>query len=430
MSEKDPHEGPEREASDEITPEQQMLFDIMDQSIAKCQAGAPAETNGAPTETQRSGFGGERRDSEADELSPQAEASERSSLTGPPSKPSEAVSMGRGEARERAELSPQGEAEQSGLCLDDVSRETSETPEKAPPPPQKNSPSSFYRYLLVLFGAAFLMLLLAYFVQQRNNDATQEDLELLTASREELLASIKDLEETNHDLVKDNGLLNYEKGHYQELYQKAQDASGQLSGQLQHTQVQFNAAVILGYLERFCGERDYLMAAVVVEQCDQYFNEHNKFYGNRVPIPAAMVSRYLQLREDVVMEKAQCMMTERYYGQDQESYTEEIRIIPSANGYSEEAVRAARTLWSIFWLYSDSVDMPAWQMAQFCAPGSDGPSQLSSRAFQPSTRELFEQVKADLMAQGALTEVDGVLKPVLNGQVVDNILYGDPDDPR
>lgn len=376
MSEKDPHEGPEREASDEITPEQQMLFDIMDQSTAKHQAGAPAETNGAPSETQRSGFGEERRDSEA---------------------------------------------EQSGLCLDDVSRETSEAQEKAPSPPQKNSPSSFYRYLLVLFGAAFLMLLLAYFVQQRNSDAVQDDLELLTASREELLEQIKELEEANHDLAKDNGLLKYERGHYQELYEKAQDTRDGLSGQLQHTQVQFNAAVILGYLERFCGERDYLMAAVVVEQCDQYFNEHNKFYGNRVPIPAAMVSRYLQLREDVVMEKAQCMVTERYYGQDQESYTEEVRIVPSASRYSEEAVRAARTLWDIFWLYSDSVEIPAWKMAQFCAPGSDDLYQLNSRAFQPSTRELFEQVKADLLAQGALTEVDGVLKPVLNGQVVEHI---------
>lgn len=393
MSEKDPHEGPEREASDEITPEQQMLFDIMDQSTAKHQAGTPAETNGAPTETQRSGFGGERRDSEADELS------------------------------------PQGEAEQSGLCLDDVSRETSETQEKAPPPPQKNSPSSFYRYLLVLFGAAFLMLLLAYFVQQRNSDAVQDDLELLTASREELLEQIKELEEANHDLAKDNGLLKYERGHYQELYEKAQDTRDGLSGQLQHAQAQFNATVILGYLERFCGERDYLMAAVVVEQCDQYFNEHNKFYGNRVPIPAAMVSRYFRLREDVVMEKAQCMVTEQYYGQDQESYTEEVRIVPSASRYSEEAVRAARTLWSIFWNYPDSVEMTAWQMAQFCAPGSDGLYQLNSRAFQPSTRELFEEIKEDLIAQGLVTEEDGALTANVSqdGPVADmDLLESDP----
>lgn len=398
MSEKDQFHGPdvsrettgrteaeEAEGPKQVTPEQQMLFNIMDQSTAKHQAGAPAETNGAPTETQRSGFDGERRDSGADELS------------------------------------PQGEAEQSGLCLDDVPRETSEAQEKAPPPPQKNSPSSFYRYLLVLFGAAFLMLLLAYFVQQRNSDAVQDDLELLTASREELLEQIKELEEANHGLAKDNGLLKYERGHYQELYEKARDTRDELSGQLQHTQAQFNATVILGYLERFCGERDYLMAAIVVEQCDQYFNEHNKFYGNRVPIPAAMVSRYLQLREDVVMEKANCMVTEQYYGQDQESYTEEVRIVPSANRYSEEAVAAARTLWSIFWMYSDSVEISAWKMAQFCAPGSDDLYQLNSRAFQPSTRELFEEVKEDLLAQGALTEVDGVLKPVQNGQVVEHI---------
>lgn len=337
-----------------------------------------------------------------------------------------------GEAKGPDEENPAGLSGPEGDPPKNVSHETTEAGRSSDLPP-KNKPSSFYIYLAILFGAAFLMLLLAYFIQQRNNAAVLDDLRLASASREELMTSIKDLEEANHDLAKDNGLLKYERGHYQELYEKARDTRDGLSDQLQHIQVQFNAAVILGYLERFCGEKDYLMAAVVVEQCDQYFNEHHKFYGHpadNAPIPAAMVSRYFHLREDVVMEKAQCMVTEQYYGQDQESYTEEVRIVPSANRYSEEAVAAARTLWSIFWMYSDSVEISAWKMAQFCAPGSDDLYQLNSRAFQPSTRELFEEVKADLLAQGALTEVDGVLKPVLNGQVVDNILYGDPDDPR
>ena len=366
------------------TPELDMLNEIMDRSMAKATPGTDGSAQDPAPGKPSSGFAPEGAKGPDEEN---------------PARPS----------------GPEGTSPKN------VSHETTEEGRSSESTPSKNKPSSFYIYLAVLFGAAFLMLLLAYFVQQRNNATVLDDLRLASASREELMASIKDLEETNHDLAKDNGLLKYERGHYQELYQKAQNSSDQLSGELQHAQEQFNAAVILSWLERFCGERDYLMAAVVVEQCDQYFNEHNKFCGNRVPIPAAMVSRYLQLREDVVMEKAQCMMTERYYGQDQESYTEEIRIVPSANGYSEEAVRAARTLWSIFWLYSDSVDMPAWQMAQFCAPGSDGLYQLNSRAFQPSTRELFEEVKADLTAQGALTEVDGVLKPVQDGQVVEHI---------
>ena len=71
----------------------------------------PQAPKGAPIGTQRSGSNGERRDSEVNELSPQAEANEHS-------------------------LSRR------------VSRETSEPPEQSTPP-EKNKRSSFYVYLAI-----------------------------------------------------------------------------------------------------------------------------------------------------------------------------------------------------------------------------------------------------------------------------------------
>lgn len=74
--------------------------------------------------------------------------------------------------------------------------------------PEKNRRSSVYIYLAVLFGAAFLMLLLAYFVQLRNNAAVQDDLRSTTASREELLEDIKQLEEETSQLARQVDELN------------------------------------------------------------------------------------------------------------------------------------------------------------------------------------------------------------------------------
>ena len=147
--------------------------------------------------------------------------------------------------RSMARTSPPPAAEaENGPEEEDVSHETI-PPDTQDPPAPKNKPSSFYVYLAVLFGAAFLMLLLAYFVQQRNNDAVRDDLRLASASREELLASVQTLEKENRDLKLDNGLLEYEIGHYQELYKKAQDESYALQGELGISENQAEAATVL-----------------------------------------------------------------------------------------------------------------------------------------------------------------------------------------
>ncbi|MDE6259318.1 MAG: hypothetical protein K2M42_00390 [Oscillospiraceae bacterium] len=82
-------------------------------------------------------------------------------------------------------------------------RVSRETENKAP----RNKPSSFYVYLIILFGAAFLMLLLAYFVQQRNNETVLDNLRTTTASREELLEKIEELEEEKQSLLNEMGDL-------------------------------------------------------------------------------------------------------------------------------------------------------------------------------------------------------------------------------
>ena len=131
------------------------------------------------SKAQRSGFDGERRDSEAVELSPQGEASERSSSRR-------------------------------------VSRETSEGP-------KKNKRSSFFVYLAVLFGAAFLMLLLAYFVQQRNNQTTIDGLQdSMNLSRTELMEEIAKLKEEKTGLETQIAQLEQQLKQEQEYSQQFQ----------------------------------------------------------------------------------------------------------------------------------------------------------------------------------------------------------------
>ena len=121
--------------------------------------------NGVPAETQRSGLGGEKRSSGADECSTSHRVSRE---TGSP-----------------------GGADGPNSGPADVSRET-----KTP-----NRKSSVYLYLLVLFSAAFLMLLLAYFIQQRNNQATIDGLQdSWNLSRGELVEENRKLTEKNEEL--------------------------------------------------------------------------------------------------------------------------------------------------------------------------------------------------------------------------------------
>lgn len=330
--------------------------------------------------------------------------------------------------RSMARTSPPPAAEaEDGPVEEDVSHETIPSDPQDPPPP-KNKPSSFYVYLAVLFGAAFLMLLLAYFVQQRNNDAVRDDLRLASASREELLASVQTLEKENRDLKLDNGLLTYEKGHYQDLYKKAQDESYALQGELGISENRANAATALSYLERFCAEQDYLMAAAVVEECDHLFNEHGPMHNYvSALLSPSTIGRYFHLRENVVLKRAQCMVVEQFHSQpDGESYTEKVRIVPSASRYSEEAVAAARRLWNVLRSYADTPEAAARMMEPFYDPELNELAQLNEQNFRPSTIALFQEVRDDLIRLGHLTQhEDGSVS--LTYPPSELLLYGEED---
>lgn len=146
----------------------------------------PFDASGAPIEAQGRGFDGERRDSGAEELSPKAEASERSSS--------------RRVSRETPET------------LAEVSAKPSPGPEKEKPSTPANKRTSVYRYLLVLFGAAFVLLLLAYFIQQRSSETAISDLrDTMNLSRAELMEEIDALKEEKAALEEQAGQLQEER---------------------------------------------------------------------------------------------------------------------------------------------------------------------------------------------------------------------------
>ncbi len=439
-------------APEQLTPKQRMLNDSMDRERAKNrvppeegptetqrsgfdgnsgadelspQAEASERSFGAPTETQRSGFDGERRDSGADELSPQAEASERSFGA-----PTETQRSGfDGERRDSGadELSPQAEASERSLSRR-VSRETAPPPvseewEAPPPPPEKNQRSPVYVYLAVLFGAAFLMLLLAYFVQQRNNTAAMDDLRTTTnASREELLERINALEEEKDALEEDAARMRAQAGEAEERL-KAQEAERERwMSQYTDTALKLERTVILGCLERFCAEEDWLMAACVAEDSDSLFNPrsvHPKI--DAVQLPAAQTARYLELRDRLV-EEGRLLL---YQYSDGGSHTERPVAAQgrevNATQESREAVNAARNLWRILYYYlEDNPEAAAGLTAGFHDPEL-GPNleYLNGDTFQPSTIALFEQVRAELLEQGRLAETEDGLRYAENGEPAD-----------
>lgn len=293
----------------------------------------------------------------------------------------------------------------------DVSRETDKKPSRK---------SAVYLYLLVLFGAAFLMLLLAYFIQQRNNaeaiDGLQDSWNL---SREELVEEIAKLKEEKEQWQADTQASGAALREEREKRRQAEEAAGYNAQTAARYSSEKQAANTLAYLERFCAERDWLMAAVVVEDCDRLFNEKNKAFDPDNQANFVQAARYLELRE-TVFGNAGCMVTEGYStAEDDSDYTEWVYIHPSTSRYKAEAVEAARRLWRIVDLYPSDPEASRL-LAEFAAQ-PQWMEALNSRAFQPSTIALFEQVKTGLLDQGWLEEhEDGTLSPVF--------LYGGDDE--
>ena len=298
--------------------------------------------------------------------------------------------------------------------------ETPSPAEKESPPslPEKNKPSSAYIYLAVLFGAAFLMLLLAYFVQQRNNAAVQEDLRITTASREELLDQIEQLEKENADLQKDVDLKQYAAERAREQYETARQERNEYEDKLHDAQSQQNHAIILWYLERFINEGDYLRAAAIVQQCDHYFNKNN-WTPLVTDVLPNQITRYMELRNWLYDNGHIVMFT--YSNDPDDSVELPVIAVPNAATSKEEQAicAAARNLWSIFWLYPNNPEPVAQFTAIYFHPDMGNAEQLNKKNFQPSTIAQLDEIKADLTDRGFLMEQDGLLYYAEDGKPVD-----------
>lgn len=199
--------------------------------------------------------------------------------------------------RSMARTSPPPAAEaENGPEEEDVSHETI-PPDTQDPPAPKNKPSSFYVYLAVLFGAAFLMLLLAYFVQQRNNDATQEDLELLTASREELLEEIEALKKENESLASENGRLNSWADQKSEEAKQLNDILDQTYSRTNDLGIEKQALYYLWYLQQFMEKGDYTLAAAeIVFSTDPW----RSAWKDQISLNPALLEQYDVARQELI----------------------------------------------------------------------------------------------------------------------------------
>lgn len=286
--------------------------------------------------------------------------------------------------------------------------------EKTHPSEKRNNRSAAYVYLLILFGAAFFMLLLAYFIQQRNSETTISDLKTtMNLSREELMDEIRALEEEKEQL---NAAIQESESALKEEKQQreiAEDLTEINSARAGRCFVELERVNTLVWLERFCTEGDWLMAAALVESDDYFLNEKNRDYERNWAegreATSVQSARYLALREKV-FDNSDCMIVVSWQTSDDGSdYTERPYIDPASGRYDEETVNTAKNLWTIIssystWSVNDILPYSSFVMEKVMEFYTDGDiERLNSGDFQPSTVELFAQIVQDLIDQGMIT---------------------------
>ena len=247
------------------------------------------------------------------------------------------------------------------------------------------------------------MLLLAYFLQRRSN-----------AAQAELLEEVQRLEEENETLQAEN-----------EQLAKRLEKEQAHSAELEQTSAQYwedylwevtwnDHSNLLDCLERFVNAGDYLMASVMIQDIDVMFNRHNVSWDNQYLTPA-QERRYLELR-DKVLHGGACMY--RSWGptaEGLENHADEedwgghyVEAVYIADGvFDQKALDTAGPLSFVFREYAISPEYAAQTIEIEFGPDMGGMEVLNSGAFKPSTVELFEEIKADLLERGYLEEIDG-----------------------
>lgn len=298
-------------------------------------------------------------------------------------------------------------------------------PEDTPPPaPAVEKPPLAERllpWLCALLGGAVLAALVLGFqlfsVNARLDTLTASVGEIQTVDElrkenDRLKTSVQDMVSDQQELLERDDVL---EQNIQKVVERYSDLS--------YRGVYQNA---LALLERFNRAGDWLMSGTLVERMNSLLNPPDQIEGANLDVIThqnalpSQRSRYLELREEL-FDKGGCMVIESWQstGEDGSVYTEQPYI---REGIYKDADRtAAGRLLTTLLYYPTDPNVSAPFLAEYFQPDSRNLARLSAGAFQPSTVELFEQMRSDLLAEGWLEEnPDGTLSAVNHG----DILYG------
>lgn len=149
-------------------------------------------------------------------------------------------------------------------------------PENTPPEepcPEAVSPAPAQRkngfiYLTALFACASLILLLAFLMQRHSNEAQLNDAQASAAS----------LQTTINDLTEENQALTERIDEQADQIQQAYIDAANNQTQLNELYMQVYLARQMWYLEQFYDEGDNIMAACLMESCDNQVREQGEKY--------------------------------------------------------------------------------------------------------------------------------------------------------
>lgn len=282
-----------------------------------------------------------------------------------------------------------------------------------PPSPPEKKPSPAERllpWLCALLGGAVLALALCG-IQLFSVNARLDGLQ--TAVGE--IQAVDELRAENKKLKTDQQAAESAQKEAWEIHDDLQWQLQRLEAQYNENRFYFSRATLLSWLERFCAEEDWLMAACAVEYGDPQFNPRTSDLGwaAAAPFHAAGTARYFQLRE-LVLDRAGSLVVERYdFEPEGDSYTERVYIDSAASRYGEQAVETARLLWqTIIKSQVNSASQAATALIELYNSGEHR-ARLRKGVFQPSTVEALEQVKESLIQSGWIKENgDGTLSVV------------------
>lgn len=235
----------------------------------------------------------------------------------------------------------------------------------------------------------------------------------------DLLDDIQRLEQENGSLEAQKNVLSDHLAQVKEEREALRHQNDQhyyeLAGELTDIRGRSSMNNVLDHLERFVDTRDWLMAGIIVERYDWYFLDSSNFVFGVDALPS-QTARYLELRKKVleqdIMILEQIPVTDGVPDPAEETreYFEEPKLQDLL--YAEEDCQTAIQLAAILSYYPT---IPGYAASYFISsfPDSGSLERLNSGAFQPSTLELLEQVKADLSAGGYLAEeADGTFRAI------------------